>query len=40
MERLPEACPVRDVLKEIDLIVKLLDKILSHCIECLAKGEK
>lgn len=38
MVRIPEDCPIRDILEEIGKVLDLLDKILEHCEKCLDKG--
>lgn len=35
MEKIPEECPVRDILAQIQAVLTLLDKILDHCEKCL-----
>jgi len=32
---IPENCPVKDILKEVELVLKLLDKVLDHCEQCM-----
>lgn len=34
MNKIPEECPVRDILGNIKAIIDLLDKILDHCEKC------
>ena len=35
---IPKECPLRDILKEIGVILSLLDKVLDHCDKCLREG--
>jgi len=35
MEKIPENCPVRDILKQMELMLKLLAEILKHCEKCM-----
>lgn len=37
MEKIPEECPIRDILKDIEHILTLLDKVMEHCDKCLSK---
>jgi len=37
MERVPEDCPIRDILKEIGQVLTLLSKVLEHCENCVRK---
>lgn len=39
MQRPSGDCPIRDILKQVELALKLLDKVLDHCKECLSKEE-
>lgn len=34
MEKFPEHCPVQEILKDIEQVLELLDKILNHCESC------
>ena len=38
-EKIPEDCPIRDILRQVELVLKLLDRILDHCKKCLSKEE-
>lgn len=38
MAQIPEECPLRDILKEIEVILRLLEKVLDHCDKCLNQG--
>lgn len=35
MKEIPESCPVRDILKQTELVLKLLAEILKHCEKCV-----
>lgn len=37
MEKIPEDCPIRDILAEIKAVLDLLGKILEHCEQCTRK---
>ncbi|MBA7714169.1 hypothetical protein ES703_123186 [subsurface metagenome] len=39
MGKIPEGCPIRDILSQSKSILELLNKILEHCEKCLAKKE-
>ncbi|MBA7692592.1 hypothetical protein ES703_101159 [subsurface metagenome] len=40
MGKIPEDCPIRDILSNIKTVLDLLDKILEHCEKCLQGKEK
>jgi len=40
VQKIPEDCPVRDILRQIDKVLEILHTILSHCEECLKKQEE
>lgn len=37
---IPEECPVRDILAQIQAILALLNKILEHCEKCLQERKE
>lgn len=39
VEKIPEDCPIRDILKDIKIVLELLDKVLEHCEKCLDSKE-
>ena len=40
MAELPEDCPVKTILKQTEMIISLLDKIIDHCEKCLEEKSK
>jgi len=32
--RVPENCPIQDILQDIKLVLELLNKIIEHCEKC------
>lgn len=40
MEKIPEECPVRDILAQIKMVLTLLDKVLDHCDKCLQERKE
>lgn len=40
MEKIPEECPVRDILANIKSVLSLLEKVLDHCEKCLHNKEE
>ena len=40
MKKIPEDCPVRDILHSIKLVLNLLEKVMDHCEDCLKKKEE
>ena len=39
-KRIPQDCPVRDILAQTAKVLDLLDKVLEHCEKCLQKENK
>lgn len=39
MQKISEDCPIKDILKQVESVLALLDKILEHCKNCL-KGKE
>lgn len=35
--KIPENCPVKDILKQVAQILTLLEKVLEHCERCIRK---
>lgn len=38
VKRIPEDCPIRDILKQTAKVLDVLEKVLVHCEACLEKG--
>jgi len=34
-DKIPEDCPVRDILKNITTVLQLLGSVLEHCDTCI-----
>jgi len=38
--KIPEDCPVRDILKQTELVLRLLAEVLKHCEKCMEERAK